>query len=897
VTESVAERTGVCDCGAGVVESTPAPIFNLPGLSALAYRVGTHARFKQTMLAGLSRHAALRPLTTREDDDPTIALVDAWAAALDVLTFYQERLANEGYLLTAVEQRSIRELARAIGYELGPGVAADTRLAFELETAPGAPESAVLAVGTKVQSVPGQDELPQTFETVEEIEARQEWNALRVRRFDPVPPVGAAELYLKGNATNLHAGDRILLIARGGDWATHRLSTVREDLDANITRVAWKEEASSSGTLVLGPQTEALRVFALRVRASLFGHNAPDWTAMPTEVQTAYGGAGGADWPHITLEKVGARGGTNKNQVFLDGVYPDIVTGSWAVLRAPALVDALFEVVYTTEDQRTDFTMSAKTTRLDFGTDPNVTYRLGAFNSYLRETTVFARSEEIELAEWPVRRPVRGTSIELAEPVATLPEGRRLIVTGLPAYVTPGPDPPWLGYWINPGGGAFWLPAFEGEVFRVVGVAPAWGTLLAWHIDDGKGKSGTLYGGPDALVTVEPPDEAEPLIEAAVTGPPPVGAELQGTLELAGSLGHVYDPASVRIAANVARATHGEGRKEVVGGGDASVAFQRFALKDKPLTYTQSAGASGSASSLSVRVNGVLWHEVRAFYGLGARDRVYVVRIDDDGAAWVEFGDGATGARLTTAAQSVRALYRVGTGLAGEVGAGKLTQLLGAPLGVKAVTNPLPATGAEDPETIDRARENASLTVLTFERIVSLDDVEDFAAAFAGIGKAQATPLWDGETEIVHLTVALADETPPTPDSPTLANLRDAVVAKGDPHRRIQIDPYVDWPFAVEAAVVVDPDYEAAAVLAAVRAALTAEFSFERRAFAQSVAESEVIATIQRVGGVEGVDLQWLHLAGEYTLLPAQRARFSGGTIIPAQLLTLAPDQVKVVAA
>jgi hypothetical protein len=893
---SVAERTGVCDCCADVVESTPAPISNLPGLSALAYRVGTHARFVQTMLVGLSRHDALRPLTTRDDDDPTIALLDAWAAALDVLTFYQERLANEGFLLTALEQRSVRELARAIGYELGPGVAADTSLAFELETAPGAPESAVLPVGTKVQSIPGQHELPQTFETVEEIEARQEWNTLPARTRQPTAPTGASALYLAATTSNLAAGDRILLVAKGGDWATHRLTAVREDQDENVTRVEWKAEIGWHGTLVLGPQTEELQVFALRLRASLFGHNAPDWTAMPSEVQTAYGGAGGADWPNLTLAKVGAGGGTNGNRIFLDGVHPEIVNGSWVVLRAPGVADALFEVADATEDQRTDFTMSAKTTRLDFGTGSDVTYHLGGFDSYLRETTVFARSEELELAEWPVRRPVRDASIELAEPVASLPEGRSLIVTGLPAYITPGDDPPWWGFWIDPGGGAFWLPVLEGEVFRVVGVGPAWGSLLAWHIDDGKGKSGTLYGGPDALVTVEPPDDAEPLIEAAVTGPPQAGDELQDALALVASLNHVYDPGSVRIAANVARATHGEGRKEVLGGGDASVPFQRFALKDKPLTYTQSSGPTGSTTSLSVRVNGVLWHEVRALYGQGPRERVYLVRTDDDGTGWVEFGDGTTGARLPTAVQNVRAAYRVGTGLAGLVGAGKLTQLLGAPLGVKAVTNPLPATGAEDAESIDRARGNAPLTVLTFERIISLDDVEDFAAAFAGIGKAQATPLWDGETEIVHLTVALADGTPPKPDSPTLGNLREAVAATGDPHLRIQIDPYVDWPFAVEAAVVVDPDYESAAVLAAVRAALTAEFSFERRAFAQSVAKSEVVAAIQRVEGVEGVDLEWLHLVGEYALLPARRARFSGGTIIPAQLLTLLPDQVKVTA-
>ena len=53
----------------------------------------------------------------------------------DVLTFYQERLANESFLRTASERRSILELARLIGYELHPGVAASGFLAFTLDDA------------------------------------------------------------------------------------------------------------------------------------------------------------------------------------------------------------------------------------------------------------------------------------------------------------------------------------------------------------------------------------------------------------------------------------------------------------------------------------------------------------------------------------------------------------------------------------------------------------------------------------------------------------------------------------------------------------------------------------------------------------------------------------------
>ena len=48
----------------------------------------------------------LRNLKTRDPNDFAIALLDAWATVADVLTFYHERIANEGYLRTATERRS-----------------------------------------------------------------------------------------------------------------------------------------------------------------------------------------------------------------------------------------------------------------------------------------------------------------------------------------------------------------------------------------------------------------------------------------------------------------------------------------------------------------------------------------------------------------------------------------------------------------------------------------------------------------------------------------------------------------------------------------------------------------------------------------------------------------------
>jgi hypothetical protein len=125
----------------------------------------------------------LATLRTRADSDDTIALIDAWACACDVLAFYEERILNEAYLTTAIELRSVTELARSIGYEPDPGVGATVALSFTVD--PQAPGPVHVAVGTPVQSVPAQDEQMQTFETSDDLEARAQWNELRPRAGAP----------------------------------------------------------------------------------------------------------------------------------------------------------------------------------------------------------------------------------------------------------------------------------------------------------------------------------------------------------------------------------------------------------------------------------------------------------------------------------------------------------------------------------------------------------------------------------------------------------------------------------------------------------------------------------------------------------------------------------------
>ena len=233
-----------CDCCDGPRVLTPLPTDNRPGLSKLRYRVGTHATFFETMQARLSSddYPELAALRTREKSDPSIALLDAWSIVGDVLTFYQERIANEGYLRTATERRSVLEMARLIGYALRPGVSASVYLAYSLDKNA---EPVTIPQGARANSIPGPGEQMQAFETSEPLEARVEWNAIKPRLTQPQTAASIAQngLYLNGTATKLKANDPLLIdYADGNGLQLVRIASVNEDSENNRTCVVLRAE-------------------------------------------------------------------------------------------------------------------------------------------------------------------------------------------------------------------------------------------------------------------------------------------------------------------------------------------------------------------------------------------------------------------------------------------------------------------------------------------------------------------------------------------------------------------------------------------------------------------------------------------------------------------------------
>jgi predicted phage baseplate assembly protein len=912
-----------CGCCAGTDVETPAAIDNPPGLAAIAYRVGTWSTFRESILARLSSadHPALAGLRSRDGDDFTIALADGFAVMADVLSFYQERIANEAYLRTATERRSVLELARLIGYAPAPGVAAETWLAFTLEEARGAPEQkavpVTIASGTRVQSVPGPDELPQTFEILAPIEARVEHNALRVQTQAPQPIArGMTELYLAGTGLQVAPGDIVLIVGHdrrtfsGSErWDVRVLKQVVADDRRGWTHIAWTEPLGHVSPAV-DPADPPAEVFVFRARVALFGHNAPDPSLLSSS-GTDLAGVASTTSPRSWNGYAG-----NGQVIDLDQAYPKIVAGSWIALVSDAIRHLpsslpgyveLYNVAQIAYPSRSAFGLSGKISRIT----PDTTEHLGWYG--LRDTLVLAQSEPLALHTRPVRDPLYGDAVALATLAPALAAGQALAIAGKRQHVRVTDVAGALTLARDAGGSVAVGPGdrfamLTGPTRALPDGTPALvepeelmtlmearnATPLTWRVADRDGAYGTLTAAPRALRLDASRDTDPTIAEIAFAAAAADGIAHdrdRTRVRLAAALQHAYERETVVVNANVAPAGHGESVAELLGSGDAAARNQSFLLKQSPMTWTIASTPAGRLSTLQIQAADTLWREVPTLYGAGARDRVFTTQTQDDGTTLVRFGDGVEGARLPTGQQNLRARYRKGIGVAGNVAAGRLTTLLTRPLGVVGATNPEAASGGEDAETLDAARANAPLTVLTLDRAVSLTDYADYSRAFAGIAKAHAAWIAHGAARGVHVTVAgpHGAAVKAVTSNDLVASLR----SYGDPLVPLNVQSYRAATFRLSATVRVAADRVVDDTLEAVRLALRDAFSFDARDFGQTVSMDEIMRVCHGVAGVEAVDLVLLRRSDQ-SATPAVRARLfaampllTGATVSPAEILVL----------
>ena len=903
----------LCGCCSGTSVETPQLETNPPGLSSITYRAGTWTTFKESMLARLSTsdYPALAALKTREDDDFTIAFLDATATVLDILTFYQERLANESYLRTATQLRSLTELSRLIGYQPAPGVSASVYLAFTLRAAPGltpdpSTPSIIIPPGTQVLSVPAQGQKPQTFETSAAIQAKADWNALPVQASQPWIAPGANSVYLSGTATQLQTGDSLLILGVDREtwnpsanpneqWDLVVLNRVRTDPVRDLTYVAWDKRlshATGDGNSGSPSNWSSAKIFAFRQKAALFGHNAPNpnlfvnsnapaTTSLPALINDAL-----TPWQWNDFQT------PSSSQIDLDAAYPKVAVGSWFALvrksfaefrillrarlgvfgaRQPAIYEAqLYKVQQAAAVSLAKFGLSGKVTELaaDYA-DPNI-----ATTFPLQSTEVWAQSEELPVADQPLIYPLYGRFLDLKDLRPDLAGAKVVALSGNRQKISVADGITTLSF--DPDDGTASMSLNPGDTLTLTGPAPlplntdfsvpdwsSFTTPLTLNVEDASGRPGTVKQAALSNFILASSDDHDPEVSeyALVASVGSVTTPYSHTrILLQSNLINCYDRNTTTVNANVGLATHGQSVSEVLGSGSASSTNQSFTLKQPPLTFIQAPTPTGRQSTLQLQANGMTWTEVPSLYNQPPSQQVFATLNQPDGSTTVQFGDGVEAATLPTGQNNIHANYRIGSGSQGNVATGTLTTLMDRPLGVSGVTNPAAATGGQDPATIDDLRSSAPQTVLTLGRAVSITDYQSYASTFAGIAKAHAIWIPNGPGRGVILTVAGVNGAALPPGNPTLTNLVTSLHNFGNPLIPITARSFLETLFGLSADLRYDPKYDAPTVKAAVLQALSQAYSFQARAFGQGVSVDEIAAIIQAVPGVAAVNVTGIHI-------------------------------------
>ena len=145
---------------------------------------------------------------------------------------------------------------------------------------------------------------------------------------------------------------------------------------------------------------------------------------------------------------------------------------------------------------------------------------------------------------------------------------------------------------------------------------------------------------------------------------------------------------------------------------------------------------------------------------------------------------------------------------------------------------------------------------------------------FGGVGKAVARKLGNQ----VQVTIAGAGDAPIDPASDLHRNLLQALRKYGDPSLPVRLDVRGLLALTLSAKVGLAPDFAWEAVEPRLRAALLDAFGFERRALAQNVHLSEIVACMQAVRGVAWADVDAFGCFDEATLLNGFGAAGDNGT-------------------
>ncbi len=244
-------------------------------------------------------------------------------------------------------------------------------------------------------------------------------------------------------------------------------------------------------------------------------------------------------------------------------------------------------------------------------------------------------------------------------------------------------------------------------------------------------------------------------------------------------------------------------------------------------------------------------------------DRHFVVETEDDGRAYLRFGDNVLGKRPAPGTQ-LTATYRVGNGSSGNVGAEAIAHIFSKSRNLQGiitkVRNPLPARGGTEPESIEQVRLYAPQAFRTQKRAVTEADYAAVCMSYPGVQRAVANRRWTGSWYTIFITVDR--EGGRLLDGDFERELRDFL----EPYRLAGHDLEIESPrfvpLDIALTVQVAPDYFSSDIKEALLSTFSnkilpngqpAFFNPDKFSFGEPVYLSQVVAKAMQVPGVRSV--------------------------------------------
>ncbi len=313
----------------------------------------------------------------------------------------------------------------------------------------------------------------------------------------------------------------------------------------------------------------------------------------------------------------------------------------------------------------------------------------------------------------------------------------------------------------------------------------------------------------------------------------------------------------------VVGATEGESGEEDVGASNGT-AFQQFLMDSVPIID----------GTLKVFLNEGTgeeeWEVVDTLFGASSTDKKVTIQRDDEDRITLFFGDSGQG-KIPLNAATIRATFRLGGGIIGNVGVGTITTIVdtiiagGGPITL-AVTNLLPASGGEERQSIEDAKIQGPRTLRTLNRAVTREDFKTLSEGFPGVKKARASE----KNNIAEITVRIVPGGGGQPSITLKADLKAFL----DARRCIGSILIVDGPQAfvnvdIEAVVVVKDNFVRNDVELEIDTAIDVFFSLDSESinFGQTIFASDLCALIDNINGVDHVDFIKLTRRPEARLL------------------------------